>query len=238
MPVPKKFFIVLLKGKSVMQKLSKRLAAVAGMVKPCGCAADIGTDHAYVPIYLCQNNIVQKAVAGDVSKGSAQKAADNIDLCGMSDRVFARCGDGLKIIKKEDQVSCLIIAGMGGMLMCDIIQGGDISDISQLVLQPQKDIPAVRRFIHSIGFEIENEIMLCEDNKYYNIISAVRGREVYGEKGYELGKILIENKDKTLKAWIENEIRKCNALLEVMNEEKREETQKKINMYKEVLLCL
>lgn len=219
-------------------KLSKRLTAVADMVKPCDCAADIGTDHAYVPIYLCENNIVKRAVAGDVSKGSAQKAADNIALCGLTDRISARCGDGLKIIKKEDNVGCIIIAGMGGMLMRGILDKGDISYGPQLVLQPQKDIPAVRRYLHSVGYKIENEVMLCEDNKYYNVIGAVKGSEVYNDTEYELGRILIEGRDKTLMEWLLLEIKKCEGLLPVMDAQKRNETQEKIKMYKGVLQCL
>ncbi|MBQ9518448.1 MAG: SAM-dependent methyltransferase [Firmicutes bacterium] len=219
-------------------KLSERLTAVANMVKPCDCAADIGTDHAYVPIYLCENNIVKRAVAGDVSKGSAQKALDNIIACGYADRIDARCGNGLKIIEKKDNVGCIIIAGMGGMLMRGILENGDISGVTQLVLQPQKDIPAVRRYIHIIGFKIENETMLCEDNKYYNVISAVRGSETYTEKEYELGKILIDGKDKTLKTWLLFEIQKLENLIGLMNGQKLAEAQDKLKMYKEVILCL
>ena len=219
-------------------KLSERLFTVAAAVKPCDCAADIGTDHAYVPIWLCENNIVKRAVAGDVSRGSAQKAAENIKACGYEDRISARCGDGLKIIKKEDNVGCIIIAGMGGMLMRNILENGDISNMPQLVLQPQKDIPEIRRYIHLAGYKIENETMLCEDNKYYNIISAVKGSESYTETEYALGKILIDNKDKTLKEWLLLEIKKYESLLGVMNEEKRIEVKNKIEMYKGVSECL
>ena len=149
-----------------------------------------------------------------------------------------RCGSGLKILKKEDNINCIIIAGMGGMLMLDILQNGCIDDVTQLVLQPQKDIPEVRRYIHFAGYKIENETMIIEDEKYYNIISAVKGTETYTDTEYELGKILIENRDQTLRIWLKTEIDRIEALLGVMNGEKLDAAQKKLNLYKEVFVCL
>ena len=221
-----------------MQKISERLMCIADMVKPCGCMADIGTDHAYVPIYLCMENKVKTAIAGDVSKGSAEKARQNVELSGLNERISVRLGSGITILKKEDKADCIVIAGMGGMLMCDILKNGDITGVLQLVLQPQKDIPEVRRFVHSIGFKIEDEKMLCEDNKFYNIISAVRGGEEYTDTEYEFGKILISKKDKTLKAQLEHEIKISEALLPKVNEKRKQELEAQLLRYKEVLGCL
>ena len=221
-----------------MQKLSARLECIAGAVKPCTSAADIGTDHGYIPIYLCMNDIVGFAVAGDVSRGSAQKALDNVRACGLSDRISVRVGDGIKILRPEDKTECIIIAGMGGMLMCDILSGGNISSVKQLVLQPQKDIPAVRRYIHGAGFKIENEIMIYEDNKYYNIISAVRGSEEYTPLEYALGRILLNNGDAVLKTWLEKEIKRSEKLMPSVNEKRREELENMLAVYREGMKCL
>ena len=222
-----------------MLHLSNRLLTVAQAVKPCSCAADIGTDHAYVPIWLCQNNITAYCIAGDVSKGSAQKAADNVMSHCLDDRISTRCGSGLEIINKDETIDCIIISGMGGMLMLDILNGGDLTSVTQLVLQPQKDIPKVRKALHAFGFKRENEYIVFEENKYYNIINAVRGAEPeYTETEYLLGKRLLEKKDPLLKKYIEHEQNKLTKILPRTDRARRIEIEKILKCYKEGTECL
>ena len=222
-----------------MQSLSSRLLAIADTVKKCELAVDIGTDHAYIPIYLCKNNIVKNCIAGDISKGSAQKAENNVNANGLNDRISVRCGSGLKIITSRDRVDCVIIAGMGGMLMLDILDQGELGEVKQLILQPQKDIPAVRRALHEKGFLIEDEKAVLEDEKFYNIISAVHGiDEKYTETEYEFGKILLEKKDTVLKQYIKTETERLKKLLPKVNEKRRTEIEHMLKIYGEGSKCL
>lgn len=224
-----------------MLTLSKRLQSIADMVKPCICMADIGTDHGYIPVYLCQNNIVQMAVAGDVSKGSAYKARENVTKYGLQDRISTRCGNGLKIIEDNDNVECVVIAGMGGMLMLDILSDSALPDtIKQLVLQPQRDLPFVRRHIHKMQFEIADEAMVFEEGKYYNIISATKKDCIceYTPLEYEFGKILLESGNKVLKQQLEFQVLKLAELLPRVNNERVIEIEQQLNLYKEALKCL
>ena len=101
-----------------MVNLSPRLLAVARLVPKCSVVADIGTDHAYVPIYLVENGIADFVIASDVVEGPAMRAIENIKRHNLSDKIDVRIGNGLEKVKQADVI---IIAGMGGKLICDII---------------------------------------------------------------------------------------------------------------------
>ena len=104
-------------------KLSKRLQTIADFVKKNSVVADIGTDHAHIPIYLIKNNIIDKAYACDINKGPLEKAKENIENFGVSENIVLRLSNGLdKMSSKE--VDTIIIAGMGGELIIDILNRG------------------------------------------------------------------------------------------------------------------
>lgn len=227
--------------------LSARLNMVAAMVKPCDFLADIGTDHAYLPIYLYKKGVIKCAVAADISKGSCDKAKENINLHGLNNYIDVRCGNGLDVIKENEQPDVIVIAGMGGMLAIDVLNSGKCTgSAAQLVLQVQRDIDKVRRYIHSIGYKIEAEDILKEDGKIYTAISAVKGKDtVYTEGDYYFGKLLIESKNPILKEYIEFEHNKLNRVLSSLNDKnteeinvRRRELGRMIDIQEEVLKCL
>src|SRR5690606_28479720 len=104
------------------QKLSKRLETVASFVPTGAIVADIGSDHAYLPCYLVHQNIVNKAVAGEVVKGPYESALRQVKLEGLEDKVIVRLADGLQAIEDNDQVDTITIAGMGGPLIVSILE--------------------------------------------------------------------------------------------------------------------
>jgi tRNA (adenine22-N1)-methyltransferase len=117
-------------------------------------------------------------------------------------------------------VDTIVIAGMGGKLIMDILSAKPetVQTLKQMVLQPQLNVCEVREYIHSIGFCIENEEMLIEDNKYYTIISAIPGQEKYNSKiEYMLGKILIERKNPVLKKYLEMNIDKYAIIIKELS---------------------
>ncbi|MCQ4725860.1 class I SAM-dependent methyltransferase [Anaerotignum faecicola] len=184
-------------------ELSVRLKAVADEVNG-GIIADIGTDHGYVPIYLVKTGKIKKAVACDINKGPLLKARENIEREGLKDKIETRLGNGLSQID-AGEVETAVIAGMGGMLIIDILKSGACvaESLKQLVLQPQLDIESVRRHIHTIGFKIVNEKMVVDGGKFYTIINAVRGQEKYEKEiYYSFGKINIDKKCPVLREYI------------------------------------
>lgn len=200
--------------------LSKRLQKIADTVRKSNIIADIGTDHAYIPIYLIKKGIAERAVAADISAGSCKKAQLNIDNNHLADFIDVRCGNGLEVIDKGESIDTIIIAGMGGLLAISVLESNReiVNKAKQIVLQPQRDIDKVRRYIHSIGFRINSENMLVEGDKFYNIIDADKGREEYTEIEYLFGKCLIENKSQILKEYVDIELNKLLTVLKNMSD--------------------
>lgn len=184
-------------------ELSNRLKAIVNEVH-YPIAADIGTDHAYVLIELLLKNKIQKGIACDIKKGPLEKAKENIISFGLSNKIQIKMGNGLSVLN-SNEVDTAIIAGMGGMLMIDILKQSFevVKNLKELILQPQLDIDSVRKYLHTINFQIANETMVLEDGKFYTVIRAVQGKEVYKkEEEYIFGKILLDRKDKILKNYL------------------------------------
>lgn len=229
-------------------EISKRLQGIANYVpKGTQTVADIGTDHGYIPIYLIKNKIAQYCIACDVNPMPLNNAKTNINHHQMNDYIKTRLSDGLAQIKKGE-VDVITIAGMGGMLIIDILKEdlGTVKDVGLLILQPQLDIQEVRRYLHQIEFMIIDETMVYEDGKYYTIIVSKPGKETtYSQTEYMLGKSLLEKKDPILKKSLEEKINNLMVLLDNIGENDKPHVLQRINeinsqitIYKEVLKCL
>ena len=154
--------------------ISDRLKCVAGLVNKGARVADIGTDHAYLPIYLVQSGISNKVYACDVRKEPLRRAKLHIDEYGLSDKITTRLCDGLKGINKGD-VDTVTICGMGGRLMKNILEAGidKLGDNTQLVLSAQSELRDFRKYLLETGIDIKSEHILLEDGKYYFIFDCV-----------------------------------------------------------------
>lgn len=163
--------------------LSLRMQTVADMVQPGGRVCDIGCDHAFVSIYLVANGIADHVIASDVRTGPCAIARENIARWGMDDRIDLRLGDGLDTVKPGETDS-IIIAGMGGILITDILSAGKtvVDTAKQLVLQPQSELEHVRRYIHEQGWFITDEKMLVDAGKYYVVMSVDVGESSRNEE--------------------------------------------------------
>ncbi len=162
-------------------QISKRLEAVACMVTPGLLLADIGTDHAYIPIELVRRGVVPQAVAMDINRGPLERAKENIRQCGLSDRIDVRLSDGLEALRPGEAGS-IVISGMGGPLTVRILREGAnrLSGFRELILQPQSEIRLVREYIEEQGWQISREDMVLEDGKYYPIIGVSPARSRNG----------------------------------------------------------
>ena len=221
-------------------EISKRLKIVSDMVL-FDTVADIGTDHGYVPIYLSQKGKIKKAIACDINKGPLENAEKNIARYGFSDIISVRLSNGLEKINPFE-VETIVIAGMGGMLITEILEKSlDVTKSSkQLVLQPQLDVYCVRKAVHKLGFKIVLEEMIFEDGIYYNILSCEKGIEKYNfEFEYLFGKVLIEKKSEVLKEFIENKIKLNNKIIENLKNAKTENSEAKLKtLNEENKVCL
>lgn len=169
-------------------ELSKRLHMNAELVPDGSVVADIGCDHGYVSIYLAEKKKC-RVVAMDVKEGPLSMARKNIAACGMSDRIACRQSDGMEKLQ-PGEVDTLLMAGMGGMLIVDILaQYPDVlKQIRTLVLQPQSDCAKVRRFVLDSGFVIDREAFCVDAGKDYVAVRARRTRKCDGEEEADGGK--------------------------------------------------
>ena len=191
-----------------MLKISERLATVARLIPKGAHLVDIGTDHGYVPIWLLQNGLISSAIAMDVNKGPLARAKENRDRYGFTDVMELRLSNGFEKLKSGEGDSVLI-AGMGGPLMIRIIEEGrqNASAIQTWVLQPQSEIPSVRRYLHEHHFDIIEEIMLKDEGKYYMAMKAVPGEAApWTNIEYLFGKYLLEMKNPVLEEFIHKEM--------------------------------
>ena len=149
----------------------KRLDVLLSLL-PRGCRlADIGCDHAYIPISAVKQGKAVFAYASDVRKGPLSRAAKNVAEAGLSDKIVLNLADGLDGAE-EYRPDTVVIAGMGGELIADIIDRAPFvkTDKITLILQPMTCPDELRKYLLSAGFEIERERLAYEDRHIYQII--------------------------------------------------------------------
>lgn len=149
-----------------------RLLACARLVRGSR-AADVGTDHGYLPVYLVQNGICESALACDINEKPLASARENIEKAGLSDKIGVYLSDGLGSVPCEG-ITDVIVAGMGGELIADIISRADWIKQRRvnLVLQPMTKWDHLREFLYTGGFEVTSELP-CQEGKFvYSVMQA------------------------------------------------------------------
>lgn len=199
--------------------------------------ADIGTDHAYIPIELVKKNRVKRVIAADINEGPLKIAQKNIKSEGLSDRIETRLGSGISVLEKGE-AGQIIIAGMGGELIESIIKSDiEIAKGSELLLQPMNNQYELRKFLMYNGFKIIDEDIAVEGFKVYNIMRVVCGEaEKFGRDiDYHIPPYLKSNKlYPLLYAKKEREFKKVIGGLERSAKPDMEKLEKYKEWYKEL----
>ena len=150
-----------------------RLLSAVPYLRPHAAVADIGTDHAYLPVYLVQNRLVDRALACDIRPGPLSSAKKNIQAAGLSDRIETLLTDGLHGVSPfvPDHI---LIFGMGGELIAKILSEAAWVQTSsiRLILQPMSRAEVLRRYLAETGFEIVGESLSRADGRIYQTICA------------------------------------------------------------------
>ncbi len=155
--------------------LTPRLECIVGRVR-AKAAADIGCDHAYVPIRLIEDGRAERVIAADMNAGPLGIARENIGRRGLTDRIETRLGEGLSVLS-PGEADVIIIAGMGGEMIETILRRDEeTAKRARLVLQPMNSQYELRKFLILNGYEITAEDIAVEGYKVYNIIEAREGR--------------------------------------------------------------
>ncbi len=215
-------------------ELSDRLLQVAQCIPKGSIVADIGTDHAYLPIYLVTEGIASKVIAMDLRKGPLQKAAVNITASKderAAQKIELRRSDGLDRLKLGE-ADVIIVAGMGGKLTERILTEGQdkYNEKTRFVFSPQSGIAHFRRFLAVNGFHTESEKMLFVDGKFYVILCCCGTKNVIkplGEVSYysveeyaddRYGALLIRQKDNILRELVRRDQVKYNRICQTVSE--------------------
>lgn len=176
-------------------KLSKRLNAAAALTRDGASFADIGTDHAYLPIFLLQKGKIERAYASDINKGPIENANENIKKYEFEGKVVTRVANGLDGIE-EFAPTDIAICGMGGELIIKILESAPYvrQKHVRLILQPMTHVELVREYLQN-GFYTVAENIVCEDGKIYQVLCLQYDGEFHAltREELELGKMNIES---------------------------------------------
>lgn len=153
--------------------INKRLLVCSELVRDGAVLADVGTDHAYLPIYLLAQSKIERAVLSDINQGPLNKARENSEKAGFIDRVELKLCNGAKELSNSGATD-YAICGMGGELIADIIEHAPHlkNENINLILQPMSKPEALREYLFSNGFEILKERYVTDTGKHYVCILA------------------------------------------------------------------
>lgn len=220
-------------------ELSKRLKFIASHIEKCKSIADIGTDHGYIPIYAVKNNLCESAIASDINKDPVRKSKLNISLEGLSEKIETRLGGGLEPIKTKE-VDGIIIAGMGGNLIRDILEEGKnkLQFFKFIILQPAQNPEVLREYLYNNGYKILEEDLCFDEGIYYELFKVVKNNEEHTKVDnifYEFSPILLKKKHTLMLPYLESKEEKYKKILGFIKDDsesakkRKEEIKEKLN---------
>ena len=178
-------------------ELSPRLRRIAEYVPAGGVVVDVGTDHAYIPIWLLQTGVSPRAYASDVKPGPLKNAEADAARAGVRDRLTLFLCDGLTLCA-PDAVDTVILAGMGGETMMGILGAAPWAWEKRLILQPQTKLPEFRRWLSERGLAIRDATLVHDTGRLYLVWLVGRGQM---RPDAVIDPVLIEKRDPLLRAY-------------------------------------
>ena len=215
-----------------MIELGERLTRVASFVPNGSKVCDVGSDHAYLPVYLIQNDQIACAIAGEVVEGPYLSAKQTVCDYRMENRIEVRLGDGLQILSKEDDITAVTICGMGGELISRILEagynGGHLNGRERLILQPNVAEHFLREWLMNHSYHIVEETVVEDNHRLYEIIVAepVDKRVEYTELELKYGPILLKESSELSVAKWNRMNRKNKEILEQLQQSKTPQHEK------------
>ncbi len=188
--------------------LSKRLQSIADYILPGKAAADVGTDHGYIPAWLIQNGICSRVIASDIKSGPLQTAVNTAKSANVGEHIDFRLCSGLDAYS-EHEVDQIIMAGMGGETLISILQAKPWTRQKRLIIQPQSKIPELRKWMYENGYAILDARLVYDAGRIY-LVWLVTGSEQPCENYVPVvaDDILIQKRDPLLGAWLDDMIKR------------------------------
>jgi len=218
-------------------KLTPRLQAIADGINNCEVLVDVGTDHANLPIYLILKGKAAKAIASDINKGPIEIARKRIKQYKLESKIEARQGSGLTVLKPQE-ADTIVIAGMGGMLISEIIeQSKEVAEAAKvLIMQPMLDSGKLRRYLMENGYDIFEEELAKEGKKIYEIIWAkFTGEKQVISSLMDIGHKILEKKHPLALELIDKKVTELQNIIQKLGEPETEMGQRRMQECKELL---
>lgn len=189
-------------------KLSNRLQCIANLIDKCEISADIGTDHAYLPIYLIGKGVCKKVIASDVKNEPAKKAIRNIAEVGYENFIDVRIGNGLEVLN-EHETETIIISGMGAAEINRILEKNvNIAKTARnLILQPMTQHFKLRSWLKKNNYIISDEDLCKEEGRIYLVLKVGYDEKRKDDSNIYFGNILFQKKHPLLPEYIQKYIR-------------------------------
>ena len=196
---------------------SKRIEFIVSNLEKVTTLADIGTDHGYVPLLALRNGICEKAIACDINKDPLAKGKLNAILEGTDDKIDFKLGNGFEPLE-VNEVEEVVIAGMGGNLIRDIIEKdlNKAASCNYLVLIPAQNPEVLREYLYKNDFEIIKEDLCFDEGIYYELFMVKKAEGHATELDsiyYEISPILLRQKHPLMKDYIDYKIEEYNKIL-------------------------
>ncbi|WP_051280122.1 tRNA (adenine(22)-N(1))-methyltransferase [Anaerovorax odorimutans] len=239
-----------------MIKLTDRLQKIADFIDKGETMADIGTDHGFLPIYLWQNNICPHVILSDINKGPLEKADNNINIYCPDNSFDVRLGSGLEKLELRE-VDDIVIAGMGGLLIINILSS-DVNkskSYKKFIFQPRNAPEKLKKWLLENGFYILDSCLVREGKYIWEIFLAVPENQLMYNNinnfkivlnkdkitdpiDLEISSILYEKKDPLLVDFIKNKIKIEEKILNAISNSKNIKNKDKVNKIKERIVKL
>ncbi len=214
--------------------LSKRLSTAADFIIKGARVADIGTDHGYLPVWLILNSVAKSVIASDINEAPQQRAKASAAKYGVNEIEF-RLSDGLKGFE-PGEVDTIVIAGMGGENIAEILDCAPWAHSCNLILQPMTKRERLVLWLRENGMRINSERLARENNIIYPIFQVTQGSDGdVSEAGLYISKALIEKKDELLSDYIDWQIWKLKRARVGLEKSKQSDVWPKI---KKLILAL
>jgi len=210
--------------------ISKRLKSLVKYISKDDSVIDIGCDHALLDIYLIKEKIVDKCIVSDVSSNALLQGIENIKKYNLIEYIETRCGNGLEVLNSNDNVNTVIISGMGTNTILDILNNDYLKKINKLVIQSNKDYYLLRKKVVKLGFIIDKEEVIEDNDKIYINIVFIRGTKIYSEDELMYGTNNMLNKEVYYKNLIQ---KKEKIILGLNNQELINNLKQEIDLLKE-----
>jgi len=197
-----------------MLKLSDRLQLIADEIKDDESVCDVGTDHGFLPIYLYEKNPDRKIIMSDVSKGSLEKCRQDCEELHPGTDFDLRLGSGIEVLKKGE-VDCVVMAGMGGILISELLdyEYYHAHSIKKYILQPRRHIGKLRYFLNDNGYSIIKESLVREGKFIWPVLTVQPVEWAHALNSdpddieYEFPYTLIKYKNDLTKEYLENALK-------------------------------